>query len=471
MESKPQVKVILPPGVQVDPTRLTSAVRFALQGTDPSKIWRLSSVPAIAQLEEGAYDAGMQDLARFYDEVVTGLELPADPTAATIIQKALHPDEPTEEEGQQILADLQKAFGGQFEEDQHPRQAAGAGEQQYRPGEFVPKGQQGTSAVDEYFHNTPATGAGFDNRQKPHQADPASFGRRWGAGRQMSDRECQARELPQGMMDYTPEEQSQCRQSEDLGGGFHMVGPKEDPYLRAEALKMKERIESRFPSWIRSRLRAQGVQVAFTAASPFRVFHSTQPEYYDWVAHSPALRNNLSPDLSPGVYIQPKRAVMCQIGFSSPGPGNPMGAVNLEGHEYAHAVDYNLRDDGGRVSDTPEWQRIVDQVSPHLDAYSAQRDELFAEGLNCYVESPELRQQMESGPWQPMAAFFSQLLRQNSDQPAPIEKAAGTSAQKAPPFAIPPGYGWRSFNWTDPQGGTIHVDGYGPSPAPTSQSA
>jgi hypothetical protein len=100
-----QVRIKLPDGVAVDRTRLTSAVRFALQGADPSKLWRLNDVPAIAQLEEATYDTGMQDLAELYEAVVTGLDLPPDQQAQAVLQKALRRDTPPIEEPALSAAD------------------------------------------------------------------------------------------------------------------------------------------------------------------------------------------------------------------------------------------------------------------------------------------------------------------------------------------------------------------------------
>jgi hypothetical protein len=125
-----QVRITLPHGVSVDPTRLTSAVRFALQGGfADEKVWRQNDVPAIAQLEEAAYDEGMQDLAELYEAVVTGLDLPPDQQAQAVLQKALRRDTPpieepalsaadqprlpsvlTPETAAEILADLKKSL-------------------------------------------------------------------------------------------------------------------------------------------------------------------------------------------------------------------------------------------------------------------------------------------------------------------------------------------------------------------------
>lgn len=132
------IKITLPEGVQVDKTRLTSAIRFAIQGGDPDKIWRMNNVPAIAQLEEAVYDEGQQELGLLYHEVVTGLGLPPDQQAEAVIQKALavpidpelvrwvlstddtledpscpgNPSlpSPTPEEAAEVLGDLRKAF-------------------------------------------------------------------------------------------------------------------------------------------------------------------------------------------------------------------------------------------------------------------------------------------------------------------------------------------------------------------------
>lgn len=468
-----QVKITLPDGVEVDRIRLTSAIRFALQGTDPVKIWRLNNVPAIAQLEEAVYDEGMQDLATLYDEVITGLDLPPDLQAQAVIQKALCAREQPllpPDTAAEVLADLRKAFG--FREDQHPRSGAGEETAGYLPGEFVPKGAGGGTAseatsdpIQAYQKRHSETGAGFDNRQAPSRGDTGSWNRRWPAGREMSARECDAKGLPPGTKDYSPEEHDAYRNMERLGEGFYMVGPQDDPHLRHEAMQMKARIEGRFPEWVRQRLQEKGVNVLFTAASPLRAMFGSQDEYYQWVRKTPALANQMGPDTSPGVFMRKRNMVLAHIGFSSPVPGINMGAVNLEGHEYAHAVDANLREDGAPVSETPEWQEIVAEMAPHLDQYSAKPDELFAEGLNCYLESPQLRKQMKDGPpaWKKMAAFFSDLMGESTAGHAKKAVRSAVTRSDPQPFNLPQGFVWRSLSLPQTDGETLQLDGWGPA--------
>lgn len=484
----PQVKITLPPGVEVDRPRLTSAVRLALQGTDPSKIWRLNPIPMVAQLEEGVFREGLNDLADLYEEVITGLELPPDLQAQAVIRKALEapgalgrpttetallaPEQPLlqPDEAEEVCQDLRKAFG--FREEQHPRAEAGAAG--FRPGEFVPKGTgsgQGSAAdpTQEYQQRHPETGAGFDNRMSPARGDSMSWERKWPAGRQMLEAECAEKGLPPGTRDYSPQEHEWYRNIEDLGDNFFMAGPETNPHIRAEAALMKARVEDRFPEWIRNRLEQQGVKVIFTAASPLRARFTSQDAFYDWVRENPRMANSMGPDTCPGMFLRKSNHVLAQIGYSSPGPGVPIGSVNLEGHEYAHAVDQNIRDDGTPVSKTPEWEEIVGEMAPHLDEYSRKSDELFAEGLNCYLESPQLRKQMEEGPpgWQKMARFFHDLLQGQSGEDK-VRKGLRSEGGRpgAGPLNLPDGYRWRTLDLPQPDGETIHLDGWGPADAP-----
>lgn len=69
-----KVRVKLPPGAHVDRNGLVEAIRGSLTG-DGSP-WGLNPVPAIAQLEESLYAAGVADITRAWEETAALLGLP-----------------------------------------------------------------------------------------------------------------------------------------------------------------------------------------------------------------------------------------------------------------------------------------------------------------------------------------------------------------------------------------------------------
>jgi hypothetical protein len=127
-----RVRIRYPAGMAIDQDRVADAVRLALAGgEDPEKIWRVNTVPAIAQLEEATYAEGSQDLAQLYDDIAGALHLPHDLPARAVLEKAAR-RKTKATEGQ---------LGFSFDEEAHPRQQKGEAEGKYKPGEFIPKEQ------------------------------------------------------------------------------------------------------------------------------------------------------------------------------------------------------------------------------------------------------------------------------------------------------------------------------------------
>ncbi len=64
----------MPPGAEIDRQQLAEAVRGSLAGE--GSIWGLNPVPAIAQLEEALYAAGVTDITQAWTETAALLGLP-----------------------------------------------------------------------------------------------------------------------------------------------------------------------------------------------------------------------------------------------------------------------------------------------------------------------------------------------------------------------------------------------------------
>jgi hypothetical protein len=85
----------MPAEATVDPSALASAVRMVVAGgMADAKLWRPNTVPAIGQLEEGAYGEGVSALADLFDGMVRVLDLPEDPLAKALLPDTMEPAQP-----------------------------------------------------------------------------------------------------------------------------------------------------------------------------------------------------------------------------------------------------------------------------------------------------------------------------------------------------------------------------------------
>lgn len=240
---------------------------------------------------------------------------------------------------------------------------------------------------------------------------------------------------------------------------------------------MRGRVNKAFPQWMRDHLAAKGVTQNYCAASPSRTQFANQREFYDWLKDNPQLSNKCNPDLGGGIFYPSRKAAFTKVGTSFPGESGRTASLCVEVHEYAHALDYNFRQNGEPIHKLDEWHQILTDLHLHLDWYNQKPQELFAEGLTAFLHSPQARKQMLQGPpqWRRMGKFFQDLMDAKKG-PEMVKKSLwacdlgkgldtteeageGEEQQK-----LPAGFVWKpGMMFPAPDGnGFMIVDGYGP---------
>jgi hypothetical protein len=335
--------------------------------------------------------------------------------------------------------------------------------------------------AEAYKKAHPRTDYGYDRRQVTDpKAHDRSWKARWKGEQSLTDEECERRGVPKGTKHLRPEAEKEALTVTLIGGDTAYYGPANDPAFRKECDAMRGRVNKAFPQWMRDHLAAKGVTQNYCAASPSRTQFANQREFYDWLKDNPQLANKANPDLGGGIFYPSKKAAFTQVGNSFPGESARTASLCVEIHEYAHALDYNFRQNGEPIHKLDEWHQILSDLHVHLDWYNQKPQELFAEGLTAFLHSPKARKQMLQGPpqWRRMGKFFQTLMdadkgwemvkKSLTEVAAPEggegldtteEVGAGDDKQK-----LPAGFVWKPGMMVPaPDGnGFMIVDGYGP---------